>query len=233
MAKRHVADDDTVKDPGLMQLYALLGSDDAMITPLVGQVDARMRWRRQRRRRAVLVSAVAVLGAVGAVAAGVNDRDGSEPAMSARDNVNTLTITQADGSTHTFDGLTVECTSDSGTDDQTLQVVSHPRLSGGEPVEPFLFLEVHSAEIGAGEQVFRLPVTGRNQARPFTLYVGTEPAQDGENNEVSSAEPGASGTVAISNLACGLAPTIDLVVDATLGSEVSQQPIKIEGALYY
>jgi hypothetical protein len=50
---------------------------------------------------------------------------------------------------------------------------------------------------------------------------------------VSSAETDASGKAEFSNVSCGQQPSVDLVVDAVLGSEVRQAPMRISGSLHY
>ena len=68
---------------------------------------------------------------------------------------------------------------------------------------------------------------------PFTFFFTAQAHREGKRaNELSSAEAGSSGTVTIHEASCGPNPTLSLDIAGTLGSEVEQQALAIEGSYH-
>ncbi len=93
---------------------------------------------------------------------------------------------------------------------------------------PVLHVEVITDEVRPG-QVFDLPfdVDTGSDRRPMTFFFTN--GVDDDSNELSSAEPGSSGTVTVHEATCGPSPSLWVEVDGTLGSEEQQAPLAIEG----
>jgi hypothetical protein len=106
------------------------------------------------------------------------------------------------------------------------------REPGEEAVEsaPLLYVEVLVDKVAPGQE-FRLPYDSRSgdtSDRAMTFFFASR--EGGKRaNEVSSSEPGATGTVTVNEASCGVNPTLSIDVAGTLGSEVDQPAMAIEG----
>ena len=93
--------------------------------------------------------------------------------------------------------------------------------------EPYFFVAVLVDE--ADGKTYKLPLDradGPSDEDPLVVFA----AGAGEDaNEVSSAEPGAAGTVRVVRASCDPTPVLKLEVDTTLGSEVEQGTEKLVG----
>ena len=225
------------KDPEIAGAYERLGSAVAAPVDVLGRVEHRIRTRRRRRRVAVGAASVLAVAGIGTTAALVlpgGDQHSpaqavDEPAAPAGP-VSTLTITAADGSTYTFDDLTVSCRGAAGTPGEQIVARSPFRVEDNTLVEPYLELHAPLDEARRGVS-YRLPVDHGPDASSMLLFVGTEPTRERGPGGGSSNAAGASGTVEITEASCGATPTLGLHVDATLGGELGSPPIPIEGDL--
>jgi hypothetical protein len=200
-------------------------------------VERRVRHRRVRRVGAA-IAFVLVAGAAGAVATlGGGDRP-SEVAVDEPPTgpTSTLTFERPDGTSYTFEDLSVTCDPT-----EARAVGAAPRvwalspieLDGDTPAMPFVWIEARLDMLTDG-QVLTLPLDDRNADRALTLFFvdteGTGPADD-PFNELSSGQPDASGTVQVLRATCDPTPTLELKVDAVLGSEVEQSALPLRGEL--
>lgn len=222
-----------VKDPELEDLFASLESAPPRAhDPLLATVTARIAQRRRRRRAAtglVTTAALLITGVVAARILGGARDDGSATA----DNPG-LTISYGD-EVYTFTSFTeVACsTGDSG--HPTLQAQFRPAgaLKGTQLVAPILSIDARPDLVAAHGPTFDLPeAAGDSENNAFTLFTAV-PVTPGTDNEASSQEKGATGTVTITELTCGTHPTFTLTADAELGSEVGRRTIPISGTITY
>lgn len=211
--------------------YGRLGTALAPPRDTAVRVERRVAVRRRRRRTALVGAAGLVLAGTvgGAVLLGSGaDADGETVATDQPGPEGSFLVTRTDGSTFTVDDLTLSC-------DQT---------PGGEPAEagriylysegePFFYLDAAVDKVAG--QTFTLPFesrSGSSDHRAFVVFVADSEVAPGarEANEVSSAEPGAGGTVQVVRAACGPTPVLELAIDATLGSEVEQGSYAVVGS---
>ncbi|MGZ4448860.1 MAG: hypothetical protein ACXVW4_03610 [Nocardioides sp.] len=218
---------DHAPDAELRAAYARLATPAAPPDALV-RVQDRIRARR-RHRIAVAGGTAALALAVGGVvvAAGLS---GDDPAPTVADSptqlVSTLTFQHADGSSYTFSDLTLACRTDPESGRRLLELTSPRQVRGDTLLAPLLILQVDPAAVADG-RTFRLPIDGATDTAPLLLFFATDEGGP-RANELSSAEQ-SSGTVQVRQATCGATPALDLRVDATLGSEVEQDPMRISG----
>ena len=220
--------------------------DGALAPPLDAEQRVQRRVTTRRRQRRTAVAGVATLGVLavgGTVVALAGGDDGSGPAVAndpAGDPVSTLVLTRPDGSTYSFDDVTVSCEpprTEAGdpVDDSPgrIWMYSPMKFTGSEDdgdvrvTEPFVYFEGIVDKL-QGDRTLDLPVwgPGNSSTYPMTLFVA-DPVDD--NEAASSA--GGSGTVRVLRAACEPAPVLELEVDGTLGSEVEKDPLKVAGSL--
>lgn len=228
-----------VKDPDLVEIYDQVDVDTTPAPPPLEAVAIRIAQRRRRRRGTALVGSAAVIAAVAAAAAGIGG-GGQDRDVATEPPPDLLTVTEADGSTFTFSDFTIACE----TDEQGRELIlvsSGPVETDGALKAPIFYLSM-AVENGDGPAEFYPippkgePVQGLDLPPgiptptevPFSLFVATE-ERPGGNNEVTSGESGAAGTFEVGGAACGKDPSINFMVEGTLGSEVDQPPLDIAG----
>jgi hypothetical protein len=206
--------------------------------------------QRRRRRHATLVGAAAVvaLGAAGTAALTLGSGgDGTDPTIAVDQPsdppgpASTLVLTRPDGSTFDFGEVSISCEWPSGAQgpaEDRIWLTSPIRPEGEDlaedgVLEPFVYFE-GAVDRLQGDRTFDLPVDrGNSDSNPFVLFMA-DPAVGAaadRDNEVSSVEPGAAGTVRVVRAACEPTPVLELEVDATLGSEVGQGTLAIAGTV--
>lgn len=151
-----------------------------------------------------------------------------------------LVLSRPDGSTYTFTGLTVSCVPPKFDDDAdatgNIWLTSPRDLSGTgidrRLVEPFIYFKGTVADL-QGVQTFDIPIdhTGPSDELPFILFAADSRGGP-RDNEVSSDEFGAAGTVRVLQASCDPTPVLELEVHATLGSEVEQNPLAVSGSFH-
>ena len=222
------------KDPEIAGAYDRLGrSLDGPVDVLV-RVEHRMRAR--RRQRAALAGgasalALVVAGTTAALTLGGDDQPSTlhvtdEPAGP----VSTLAFTRADGSTYTFRDIEVTCKKDPDSARQLVTATSPRKVRGDTLLEPFLMFQASLDEVEGG-RTFTLPVDDVATSKlPMILFFATDEGGP-RANELSSTEP-STGTVQVLQASCGPTPSLDLRVDARLGSEVEQSSMRLTGELH-
>jgi len=224
-------------EPEILEAYRDLSNPTSPPADLLTSVDRRIRRRRTTRRTVAGVAALAVAGGIGVVALGGDDGDATQVADGGNPDISTLVATLSDGSTQTWaaDDISVGCDPD-GTRlwlAHNSVVESFMDAKGQEEsdvVLPVLLVELVVADVRPG-QVFDLPYdsrSGSTEDRAMTFFFTADEGRD-RDNELSSAESGSSGTVTVRDFGCGTTPHLDLAVDATLGSEVNQPALAIQG----
>ncbi len=227
--------DSWVKDPELEGLFAASDTDQHPIRsdPLLPVVTARIAHRRRHRRAAIALAAAAVVLVAGGVTAHFYGADEDDDVASGADNPG-LTISYSD-KVYTFTEFTdVACTTDpSG--HEVLRALFYPKdaFSGRTLLAPILSFEARTDLVADRGPRFVLPESaGNSDNNAFTLFTAV-PLASGDDNETSSQEEAASGTVTITGLTCGPDPTFTLSADAVLDSEVSGPKIPINGQITY
>ncbi|HXH80651.1 hypothetical protein [Nocardioides sp.] len=208
------------------------------------RVERRIGARRRSRRIGVAAGTAAVVAAVGGYAAlsmGGSD-DGREGLVAVDPPPYSLVMTRPDGSTFTFDDLTISCDppapagGEAGTGDKSRVYLSSPFVVDGEQVtQPFVLIEVDLAKLDE-PRTLSLPIEstdGSTESLPLSVFIAdTEGAPDG--NEVVSSS-GSTGTVRVTQASCDPTPVLELEVDATLASEEvtdageNKQSLELEG----
>lgn len=194
------------------------------------RVERRMGVRRRRRRAGLAAGtavAVAAFGGIAVASLGGSD-DGREGVVAVDPPASppySLVMTRPDGSTFTFEDLTVSCdppdiAGEIGAAEGSRVYLSSPVQIEGEMVrQPFVLIEGIVAKLQE-PRTFTLPVDGADgssESMPLTVFIAdNEGAPDG--NEVTSSS-GSTGTVRVIRAACDPTPVLQLEVDATLGSE--------------
>ena len=215
--------------------YEQLGS--ALVPPMDAQdrVANRVRVRRQRRRVAVASgAALGVVAAGGVVAVLINGADDTDSQL-AVDPPTGLELTRPDGSTYTFENVTVTCErwpeDGPGSGQQRIRAVSPRHIENERVMEPFVYFSGIVSEIEGG-QTFTFPNDSSmsSDKEPMILFVADSEGASG-GNEVSTSQAGAAGTVRVVQASCDPTPTLHLEVDTDLGSEVSQPTLHIAGEL--
>lgn len=220
------------KDPELLVAYARLGSALRAPVDVLERVERRVKVRRRHRVAAgggAAVLALATAGVVVGVALSGGDETGTLVTDQPTGPVSTLAFTRADGSTYTFEDITVSCRTDAK-GRQRIEAQSPRKITGERLLEPLFTFEGILDKMATG-RTFSLPVNGPgdSESSPMTLFFATDEGGP-RANELSSSQD-SSGTVEVVSASCGATPTLELVVDATLGSEVEQPPMRISGEL--
>lgn len=225
------------KDQDLERLFALPDGEPGPIgyDRLLPAVTSRIAQRRRRRRTGIAVVAAAVVLAAGGVAAHAVSEERDHPVAGATDGPG-LTITYGDH-VYTFTRFThVACITESG--HELLQAWFRPEeaMDGTTLVAPILSFDARPDLVAGHQPRFDLPeAAGDSQDNAFTLFAAV-PVSSGtssDDNEASSQEKQATGTVTITHLTCGADPAFTIVADAELGSEVRGPTIPIQGRISY
>ncbi len=223
------------KDPELEGLFALSDTDPRPFQPdpLLPGVTARIADRRRHRRAATALAAAAVVLVAGGVTAHFLEGGQDDDVASAEDNPG-LTISYS-GKVYTFTEFTkVACTTDAS-GHEVLQAFFYPKdaFRGRTLLAPILSFDARLDLVAERGPRFVLPeAAGNSDNNAFTLFTAV-PIASGDDNETSSQEEAASGTVTITDLTCGPDPTFTLSADAVLDSEVSGPKIPISGQITY
>ena len=225
-------------DQQIEDAYRRLGTALAPPPDVAVRVERQVVTRRRRRRG--LVAGVAGLVLVG-TAGGVvllgsgADSDGDMVVTDQPGPSGSFLVTRTDGSTFTIDDLTVSCDQAPGGEPaEAGRIYLYSAYSSDEELaEPFFYFDAAVDKVVG--QTFTLPLesrSGSSDHRAFVVFVADSEVAPGdrEANEVSSAEPGAAGTVQVVRAACGPTPVLELAVDATLGSEVAQGSYTVVGS---
>ena len=221
--------------------------DAALTPPLDAEQRVQRRVTARRRQRRTAIAGVATLGVLavgGTIVALASGDDGSGTPVATDTGsgpVSTLVMTRPDGSTVAFDDVTVSC--------------DPPRTAAGDPIadgagriwmyspmgftgseaeddvqatKPFIYFEGIVADLQDGP-TFHMPVDGPgdSESYPMTLFMLDTEGTPDQNEVASSVE--STGTVRVLRAACDPTPVLELEVDATLGSEVEQDPLDIRG----
>lgn len=195
------------------------------------RVAQRIAERRRRRRVGVVGGAVAVIAAIGAtVVSGLGDReDTGAVAVDPAEAKGSVVLTRPDGSTHTFDEVTVACRP-SATGQQVITAFSPRDMEGRQLLSPWFYFQGDPRDLAAGG-TYELPLRGDTDELPLIVFVADIEIDDREGNEVSSAQPGAAGTVRVLEASCDPDPILRVEFDTTLGSEVNQGALDVAGTL--
>lgn len=228
------------KDPEIAGAYDRMGRSLDAPVDVLARVEDRMRSR--RRQRVVLAGgasalALVVAGTTAALALGGGDDPSTlhvtdEPSgpVTPAGPVSTLAFTHADGTTYTFRDIEVSCKKDPESDRRLVTASSPRKVRGDTLLEPFLMFQASLDEVADG-RTFTMPVDDAATSKlPMILFFATDEGGP-RANELSSAEP-STGTVQVLHASCGPTPSLDLEVDAALGSEVEQKSMRLTGELH-
>lgn len=226
------------REPEILQAYVGLGTPTSPPEDLLVRVERGIRRRRNVRRG---MAGAAVLAVVGGVGVGVlGGDDGSVQVAEDTGDTSTLTYTETDGATFTFEAedIDVACSTDGKrlylARNQSADAVRAGRMPGDFPesqlVLPVLYVELIVGKIDPGE-TFELPFdarSGDSDERAMTFFFTAGDEVD-DSNELSSSESGSSGTVTIHEASCGPTPSLWIEIDAVLGSEEQLAPLAMKG----
>lgn len=225
----------TGTDEQIQDGFARLTSALAPPADAPERVARRITQRRRLRRAGVAVCGVVVIAAAGtAVVIGGDGGDG--PGTVAADPAGpdgSLVLTRPDGSTYPFGGITVQCgpgPTGQNTGTPTIVAQSARRMDGSRLLRPWFYFEGKVGDLELG-RTYELPMQGGSDEVPLVVFVADVAGDGQDGNEVSSSEPGAAGTVRVLRASCEPAPSLEVEIDATLGSEVEQEPFHVAGTL--
>ncbi|MEP7739030.1 hypothetical protein ABKW28_15355 [Nocardioides sp. 31GB23] len=228
------------RDDELERAYDRLTS--ALAAPLdLGPVLGAAITRRRRRRTTVRVAggALAASVAIGGLALTTG---GSEPERApdpaGQGGTNTVVVTRDDGEELSFGPVELSC-SPAGRLGERLDA-STEVVTGPDDVllEPLLHISVLVDDVEPG-RTYVLPFEGsaekknvRSEEWTF-VYFAAVPSPDParQANEIVSGAPDSTGSVRFDAATCGDVPSLDVTIDAVLGSEVEQSAYPIEGRL--
>lgn len=229
------------RDPGLRDAYARLTSS------LVGPPDLADTLgpviRRRRRLRATarvtggVLAASVVVGGLALTTGGSEPETAPDPA--GQGGVNTVVVTRDDGEQLAFGPVELSCEK-AGRRGDMLTATADPVTAPGDDdvlLEPLLHISVLVDDLEPG-RTYALPFegaagSGTSSDRWRFQYFAAVPSADRSQraNEIVSDLPGSSGTVRFDAATCGSVPSIDVTIDAVLGSELEQAALPIEGRL--
>jgi hypothetical protein len=234
-------DDEQMQNQELVAAYARLGTALAAPADVAVRVERELGARRRRRRTSVAGGAALVLAAgIGGVVIAASDDDGQGDALATDPGSphGSFTLTRTDGSTVTFDDLSVSCDRDPlgnpappGT--VFLSSPVHLNATGKRLTEPYFFVSV--SEQRFDDHTFHLPYdqVEKDSGLPPMIVFAAEsdvPSGQDEANEVSSAQGDAAGTVHVVRASCDPTPVLEIELDTTLGSEPGYEPEKLAGS---
>lgn len=239
-------------DDDIHVAYGCFGDALAPPTDLAERVGRRIAVRRRRRRTALTGTGLAVVAVVTGIAlshGGDEDRSAAADPRGSYDPTSTLVLTRADGSTYTFDEVSVTCEpADSPGGGRVAELTSPFRLDGPEDsatrlLVPFLQVRVPVDGLPVGE-----PVDLRSTSRASRAALDPESPSDlsdlrtpglvlfmadsvggRDSNEVASSQPGTDGSLTVLEASCEPVPVLRFRVEAALGSEVDQGPLGLAG----
>lgn len=214
-----------MNEPEILEAYRDLSSPTSPPDDLLARVDRRIRRRRATRRGLAGVAALAVAGGIGVVTLGGGD-DGGESLVADQGgtDTSTLTYTDVDGSTYTFDAADLEIACSTPEPGAPQRLI----LSRGDEAQPVLYADFVVDKVEPGE-VFQMPVDGPGGSDTYPMLLFFTNGTDDGANELTSAMMDATGTITVHEAACGPTPSLWFEVDATLGSEVEQPALAIKG----
>ena len=232
-----------MNEPEILEAYSRLSAPISAPDDVLATVDRRIRRRRTARRGVAAVATLAVAGGIGFATLGGSDGGATNVAEDAGGDYSSLTYTDTDGSTHTFDAkdIGIACTTQDRSGDQVevLTLTNNTMVGAtapgeGDPDVPFtgdavLHVELLLSKVRPG-QVFDLPYdsrSGSSETRAMTFFF-TNGIVEG-SNELNSGEAGSSGTVTLHEATCGPSPSLWIEIDGVLGSEVEQPAMAIVG----
>ena len=240
-------------DAALSQAYQEHLDLDVAPRPPLDEVAARIVQRRRRRRGVAVAGSAGLVAAAAIVVVQVGGGDGDARKDVAGPSEGVLTVTKADGSTFIFSEFRITCEPDTAGRESVLVTSGPDQLDGDLLPAPIFYFEV-PVENAAGEaRTYELPAEREPRAdQPdlgdgvvlekgvppitdpkFVMFVATEQTtKNAENNEVSSSKKGSEGTLEVGGASCGADPSIDFTVHGTLGSEVDQPPLQIDGEIH-
>jgi hypothetical protein len=175
-----------------------------------GQARVRRRWT-VGSVAAALIAVLAIAIPVGFLGEESTDQPIEPPGSGS------LTFTRKDGSTFTVGDADVRC------DDQTLYVIGGDRRPGpdGKPRGAVFMVQVDVADVPERTTV-NLPAE-----RPFLFVYDAE-----HDNELSTSTEESTGTLIVDEASCGSTPSVDVSIDAKVGSEFFQTPgVRVDGRL--
>ena len=197
--------------------------------------DRRVRVRRRRRRAGVAGAALVAVVATAGTAIALSGGDDAGGDLVATDPAglpqSTLVLTRADGSTYAFDDVTVTCDEPfqgAATGPGQRIYLSTPRhIEGKRVTEPWLYVEAILDDVAAGKELtFPTDWSSSSDEYPLIVFVA-----DTDGNEAASSAGTEKGTVRVLEASCAPVPVLRLEMDMSLGSEVSQEPLRVAGEL--
>jgi hypothetical protein len=229
-------DERLTEDRELTEAYARLGAALAPPPEVASRVERVVVGRRRRRRATAIGAALMVTAGVagGVVVLRSGDDGQSVVATDPGGPRGSFTLTRADGSTIELDDLTLSCEKGPGGGAGQaghIYLFSPFELDPSRESlkEPYVYFDAVVAEVDGRD--FTLPFdseSGSSDDRAMVLFAADAGGKNA--NEVSSAEPGASGTVRVLRASCEPTPVLELEGDGTLGSEVQQRPWTVVGS---
>lgn len=236
----HESSDD--RDPGLRDAYGRLASSLAGPPDLVETLGPAIRRRRRLRTTArvaggVLAASV-VVGGLALTTGGSEPETAPDPA--GQGGVNTVVVTRDDGEQLAFGPVELSCEK-AGKRGDMLTATADPVTAPGDDdvlLEPLLHISVLVDDLEPG-RTYDLPFEGsaekenvRSDERTFVYFAAVPSPDPGRRaNEIVSGAPDSTGSVRFDAATCGDVPSLDVTIDAVLGSEVEQAALPIEGRL--
>ncbi|ANH38012.1 hypothetical protein I601_1579 [Nocardioides dokdonensis FR1436] len=230
------------RDPALSDAYARLSGSLAPPTDLVGTLDTAITRRRRQRRAGVVAGGALALALVGGTLAlttgGTEPETAPDPA--GQGGVNEVVVTRDDGARMGFGPVELSC-EEAGRLGQRLTATSPLVTAPGDDdtlLEPLLDISVLVDDVEL-RRTYELPFEGSSTRKnvssdEWTLqYFAAVPSSDPTRraNEITSAAPDSSGTIRFDAATCGAVPSLDVTIDAVLGSELEQPAYPIAGRL--
>ncbi|GHJ58495.1 hypothetical protein NOK12_10140 [Nocardioides sp. OK12] len=230
------------RDEELAQAYGRLTAALAAPTDLGPSLRTAIVRRRRRRTAARVaggaVAATVVVGGLALTTGGSEPERAPDPA--GQGGTNTVVVTRDDGEGLTFGPVELSCEK-AGRSGERLNATTELVLAPGSEevlLEPLLHISVLVDDVEPG-RTYTLPFEGSPEKKNVSsdewtfVYFAAVPAADpaGEANEIVSGLPDSAGTVRFDAATCGDVPSLDVTIDAVLGSEVGQPALPVEGRL--
>lgn len=242
MTRTDLPDTTLGRDPALTDAYTRLSGSLAPPLDLTGALGAAITRRRRRRRAGVAAGGALALALVGGTLAlttgGTEPETAPDPA--GQGGLNTVVVTRDDGTRLGFGPVELTCEK-AGKLGQRLTATSPLVTAPGDDetlLEPLLHISVLVDDVEL-RRPYELPFEGNSAGGDVSSdtwsfhYFAAVPSSvpDQRANEIVSAAPGSSGTVRFDAATCGAVPSLDVTIDAILGSEVEQAAYPISGRL--
>jgi hypothetical protein len=206
-------------DQQIEDAYLRLGTSMTPPPDVAERVERRVVVRRRRRRTALAGMTCLLVAGSAVLLGGGSDPDAGTIATDQPSGPEgSFVVTRPDGSSYTVDDLTLSCDTTA-----TGEPAQSGRIYLYSPSAPVLQFEAAVARADGHD--FTLPFdtrSGSSATRALTLFTMDPETASGADrpDELSSAEPGAAGTVRVLRAACAPEPALELQVDATLGNEL-------------